>query len=142
MRTSLRPQTLSPIQGFVSLPARKYSLLYPGWAADGIGSDHYPSVASLIDSQPPDEEYTMSDPERITIVPRGSEGPEGSGGPESGDRRTGTGRALLWLLLVVSAVGNSVTSFGGVSTGVHLGLGALSALSIVALLVSYLRARR
>jgi hypothetical protein len=84
----------------------------------------------------------MTDPDRITIVPGGSGAPDGRGAPEDDDRRTGAGRALLWLLLVVSAVGNSVTSFGGVSTAVHLELGGLSALCIAALIVSHLRSRR
>jgi uncharacterized membrane protein YgaE (UPF0421/DUF939 family) len=49
-------------------------------------------------------------------------------------------RGLVWLVLVVSVVGNSVSSFAGVSTTVHLVLGIATALCVAALIA--LRPRR
>ncbi len=50
--------------------------------------------------------------------------------------------AGLWLLLVISAVANTMSSLAGVPTGVHLGLGVLTAAFVSALVVLRLRGRR
>ena len=59
-----------------------------------------------------------------------------------GGTRTGGLRPLIWIVVVVSAVGNSVSSFGGVSTAVHLAFGLVTAASVVALITHYLRSNR
>jgi hypothetical protein len=68
--------------------------------------------------------------------------PQGAPAPVPGGPRVGFLRALIWLVLVVSAVGNSVSSFGGVSMAVHLGFGLVTAICVVALVAPYLRGRR
>lgn len=50
-------------------------------------------------------------------------------------------RPLLWTLLVVSLVGNVVSSLSGAATAVHLGSGLAIGVCVVALLVQYLRRR-
>ncbi|AVZ73951.1 hypothetical protein SLUN_19045 [Streptomyces lunaelactis] len=51
-------------------------------------------------------------------------------------------RTLLWLVLVISAIGNSVASYGGATTRIHLAFGTVTALCVVALLAQRLRGRR
>lgn len=48
-------------------------------------------------------------------------------------------RTLLWAVLVVSAVGNSLTSLGGGAILVHIALGIVSAASIAGLIADRLR---
>ena len=55
---------------------------------------------------------------------------------------SGALRPVLWLLLVVSAVGNAVASTTGAPLAVHVVLQSATALSVVALVVLALRARR
>lgn len=78
----------------------------------------------------------MTDPYRLT------------GGPDSPDRpspavtRAVALRRLVWVLLVASLVGNTVVSFGGVPTMVHLALGVVAGLCVVVLAAPHLRSRR
>lgn len=51
-------------------------------------------------------------------------------------------RIVLWVVLGLSAIGNTVVSVIGAGTGPHLFFGAASALSGLALGVRFLRARR
>ncbi|KAA0942816.1 hypothetical protein [Streptomyces apricus] len=66
-------------------------------------------------------------------------------GPDAGRdgvTRDGVVRTVLWLLLVVSTVGNMAASFGAASTQVHLVCGAVTALCATVLVVRHLRGRR
>jgi hypothetical protein len=71
-----------------------------------------------------------------------------TGGTETPDRtRAGVQRAdivrtALWLVLVISTVGNMVASYGAASTQVHLACGAVTALCVTALVIRHLRGRR
>ncbi|MFD5893717.1 hypothetical protein [Streptomyces sp. NPDC060366] len=56
--------------------------------------------------------------------------------------RAGVARTLLWLVLVISAVGNMVASYSGSGTPAHLVCGAVTALCVTALVVQRLRGRR
>ena len=51
-------------------------------------------------------------------------------------------RAVLWALLVLTAVANSVTSAMAVPMGISLALGALSLACVTALVVSHVRQGR
>jgi hypothetical protein len=52
-------------------------------------------------------------------------------------------RALLWVVLVIGAVGNAAVSFVGAQTPLpHIVFGGISALALVALVVVFRRARR
>ncbi|MDQ0775337.1 hypothetical protein QF026_003803 [Streptomyces aurantiacus] len=51
-------------------------------------------------------------------------------------------RTVLWLVLVISTVGNMVASYGAASLQVHLVCGAVTALAATALVVRHLRGRR
>ncbi|WP_329388604.1 hypothetical protein [Streptomyces sp. NBC_01716] len=72
--------------------------------------------------------------------------PSGSAGShdEPSTEVTGAGvvRTLLWLVLVISAVGNMVASYSGSGTPVHLVCGAVTALCVTALVAQRLRGRR
>jgi hypothetical protein len=78
----------------------------------------------------------MSDPYRLT------------GDTENPHQATSDGspvdvmQTLIWVLLVVSAVANAVTSFGGVPIWIHLGAGLVTAFCVAALIALYLRRRR
>lgn len=61
--------------------------------------------------------------------------------PDEAARRDGQ-RAVLWALLVLSAVANSVTSAMAVPLVVSLALGGLTLASIIALVLSHTRGRR
>jgi hypothetical protein len=82
------------------------------------------------------EEYIMTDPYRITDEPQ----TDATVAPGNG--RSGVFRTLIWLVLVVSAVGNSVASFADVSPVVHTGLGAIALLCVVTLITQHVRGRR
>ncbi|WP_328494778.1 hypothetical protein OHS59_20010 [Streptomyces sp. NBC_00414] len=51
-------------------------------------------------------------------------------------------RGVLWLVLVVSTVGNMAASYSAASTQVHLVCGAVTGLSASVLVVRHLRGRR
>ncbi|MCI3274906.1 hypothetical protein [Streptomyces cylindrosporus] len=51
-------------------------------------------------------------------------------------------RALLWILVVISAVANMAASYGQADTWVHLACGAVTVLCGGALVVRSLRGRR
>ncbi|MFI6080966.1 hypothetical protein ACIBBB_08305 [Streptomyces sp. NPDC051217] len=79
---------------------------------------------------------TYTDPYRLT----------GPGGSHDASRtevtRAGVVRALLWLVLVISAVGNMVASYSGSGAPAHLVCGVVTALCVTALVAQRLRGRR
>jgi hypothetical protein len=82
----------------------------------------------------------MSDPYRIVIDTQGSRHPEPT--TTRPRDRGAVLRALVWTVLVISAVGNSVSSFAGLPTLVHLAFGVVSAICIVVLSLQYLQQHR
>lgn len=50
-------------------------------------------------------------------------------------------RAVAWVVLVVTAAGNSVASSVGAAIGVHLALGVVSAICVAVLVAQWLRPR-
>jgi hypothetical protein len=50
-------------------------------------------------------------------------------------------RAVLWVLLIASAAGNTAASAGGLNTAVSLGFGTVTVLSIAGLIGHHMRAR-
>ncbi|MDM8086453.1 hypothetical protein QUV83_16900 [Cellulomonas cellasea] len=89
----------------------------------------------------------MSDPYRLAHdhapsadTPPADAGPQRATSDEAA-RRDGQ-RAVLWALLVLSAVANSVTSAMPVPLAISLALGGLTLASIIALVVSHTRGRR
>jgi hypothetical protein len=50
-------------------------------------------------------------------------------------------RAVLWVLLIASAAGNTAASAGGLNTAVSLGFGTVTVLCIAALVAHHMRAR-
>ncbi|MFD3520223.1 hypothetical protein [Streptomyces sp. NPDC058653] len=72
--------------------------------------------------------------------------PTGSAGNHDASRtevtRAGVVRALLWLVLVVSAVGNMAASYSGSGAPAHLVCGGVTALCVIALVAQRLRGRR
>jgi hypothetical protein len=83
----------------------------------------------------------MTNPDRGVISP-GSSGSERAPEPWPDKADPGLLRPLLWLMLAVSTVGNSVVSFGDAGTAVHLGFGVATMLCVIALIVHHLRAGR
>ncbi|MFI6278730.1 hypothetical protein [Streptomyces sp. NPDC050988] len=79
---------------------------------------------------------TTTDPYRLT---GGTETPDGT---RPGVQRADIVRTALWLVLVISTVGNMVASYGAASTRVHLACGAVTALCVTALVIRHLRGRR
>ncbi|MFC8824289.1 hypothetical protein ACFT9I_02905 [Streptomyces sp. NPDC057137] len=80
---------------------------------------------------------TYTDPYRLTGAVGSPDAP-----PPTDVTRAGVARTLLWLVLVISAVGNMVASYGGLGTPVHLTCGVVTALCVTALVVQRLRGRR
>ncbi|MEU6537067.1 hypothetical protein [Streptomyces sp. NPDC047000] len=78
-----------------------------------------------------------ADPYRLT----GPRTPSGDG-PRSGVSRADVARFLLWLLLVLGLVANTVASYVGAGLGVHLVCGAVSAVTAAVLVVHRLKGRR
>ncbi|MFI1409802.1 hypothetical protein ACH4Y0_07710 [Streptomyces sp. NPDC020707] len=85
---------------------------------------------------------TTTDPYRIDGLP-GSTDPAGR---EDTAREALTWdrlvRTVLWLVLVISTVGNMVASYSAASTLVHLVCGGVTALCVTTLVVRHLRGRR
>ncbi|QQM47334.1 hypothetical protein [Streptomyces liliifuscus] len=79
---------------------------------------------------------TATDPYRLTI---GTETPDERG---PGVQRADIVRTVLWLVLVISTVGNMVASYGAASTQLHLACGVVTALCVTALVTRHLRGRR
>ncbi|MER5940838.1 MULTISPECIES: hypothetical protein [unclassified Streptomyces] len=77
---------------------------------------------------------TPTDPYRLTT------------GPDDPLPRTLSGadlaRTVLWVVLVLSVVGNMAASYAGAATPAHLACGAVTALCVTALVVQRLRDRR
>ncbi|GAB2827971.1 hypothetical protein [Streptomyces daliensis] len=84
---------------------------------------------------------TSTDPHRLD---GGAQNPRPAGPSAPRDSVTGGGvvRAALWLVLVVSTVGNMVASFAAASTQIHLVFGAVTTLCVAGLVTRHLRARR
>jgi hypothetical protein len=82
---------------------------------------------------------TQTDPYRLA----GTTGSPGSR-PLRTDRtdRVRWVRTLLWLLLLVSAAGNMLASYGAAGTTVHLSCGVVTALCVTVLAAQRLRGRR
>ncbi|MGI5196371.1 hypothetical protein ACQEVY_22440 [Streptomyces sp. CA-288835] len=55
---------------------------------------------------------------------------------------SGIARVLLWVLLVISAIGNMVATYAALGTPAHLAFGTVTALTLIALVVQRLRGRR
>ncbi|MGP4010644.1 hypothetical protein [Streptomyces sp. 4N124] len=51
-------------------------------------------------------------------------------------------RTTLWVVLVISVVGNMAASYSGAATHIHLACGAVTAICVTALVVQRLRGRR
>ncbi|MER5220483.1 hypothetical protein [Streptomyces flaveus] len=85
----------------------------------------------------------MTDPYRRTPAPGTYVDPnaETIGKPLPVVTRSGVARTLLWVVLVISVVGNMVASYTA-STPLHLACGAVTALCLTALIVQGLRGRR
>ncbi|MFD3379872.1 MULTISPECIES: hypothetical protein [unclassified Streptomyces] len=79
---------------------------------------------------------TTTDPYRLT---GGIENPDETG---PGVQRADIVRTTLWLVLVISTVGNMVASYGTASTTIHLACGVVTALCVTALVTRHLRGRR
>jgi hypothetical protein len=64
--------------------------------------------------------------------------------PDPADRLSSgeIARALLWIVVVASALANMAASFGGADTWVHLVCGAVTVLCAGTLVVRNLRGRR
>ncbi|MFF3291286.1 hypothetical protein [Streptomyces sp. NPDC003023] len=63
-------------------------------------------------------------------------------GPSDDGPRIGAVRILLWLVLVISLVGNMVASYSDRAALVHLVCGVVTGLSVIALVTQRLRGRR
>ncbi|GAA3971681.1 hypothetical protein FOF52_15180 [Thermobifida alba] len=80
----------------------------------------------------------MTDPYRLDRTP--ASGPGGRRNDRRGDGRML--RALLWAVLIISAVGNAVTSFGGFPLLVAPAFGLVTVACIMLLVVHHVRHRR
>ncbi|MFF1278517.1 hypothetical protein ACFVZC_34895 [Streptomyces marokkonensis] len=79
----------------------------------------------------------MSYTDPYSLTPAG-----GQDGTPDRSSSTGVVRALLWVVLVVSVLGNTVASFAGAGMGVHLAAGGVTALCATVLVVLRLRSGR
>ncbi|MFD6285973.1 hypothetical protein [Streptomyces sp. NPDC060205] len=84
---------------------------------------------------------TTTDPYRLDGLAGGAD-PARQDAPREGITRDRFVRTVLWLVLVISTVGNMVASYSAASTGVHLVCGGVTALCVTALVVRHLRGRR
>ncbi|PSM43945.1 hypothetical protein C6Y14_06080 [Streptomyces dioscori] len=87
---------------------------------------------------------TTTDPYRLDGFP-GSPDPARQNAPREAQEALSWDRfvrTVLWLVLVISTVGNMVASYSAASTGVHLVCGGVTALCVTALVVRHLRGRR
>ncbi|MFH8467610.1 hypothetical protein [Streptomyces sp. NPDC017991] len=84
---------------------------------------------------------TTTDPYRLDGF-AGSTDPARQDTPREGLTRDRFVRTVLWLVLVISTVGNMAASYGAASTQVHLVCGGVTALCVTALVVRHLRGRR
>ncbi|MFC4466015.1 hypothetical protein ACFPH6_16025 [Streptomyces xiangluensis] len=92
----------------------------------------------------------MTDPYRITSAPGTYAYPNAEtmgkplpvGEPLPVVTGSGVARTLLWVLLVISAIGNMVASYAALGTPAHLAFGAVTAVCLTALVVQGLRGRR
>ncbi|MFE9683190.1 hypothetical protein ACFYXC_12375 [Streptomyces sp. NPDC002701] len=79
---------------------------------------------------------TTTDPYRLD---GGTDGTDPAG---QGVTRGAVVRTALWLVLVISTVGNMAASYSAASTQVHLVCGAVTALCATVLVTRHLRGRR
>jgi hypothetical protein len=86
-------------------------------------------------TETPTEEYLMTDPYRI------SETTEATPAGQAPSRR-GVLRPVLWLVLIVSAAANAVSSSAGITPFVGVGFGVLTLASATALIVHHYQHRR
>ncbi|WP_304451226.1 hypothetical protein [Nocardiopsis sp. YSL2] len=80
----------------------------------------------------------MSDPYRFAQSP-GDAGGRRDDAPAGGRFAV---RAVLWLLILLGATANAVTSFGGFHPLISVGFGLLTVLCIVLLVVHHVRHRK
>ncbi|NGO13645.1 hypothetical protein G5C60_40145 [Streptomyces sp. HC44] len=88
---------------------------------------------------------TYADPSAKPSVDHNAEtigGPLPVGEPLRVVTGSGVVRTLLWVLLVISAIGNMVASYAAAGTAVHLAFGAVTAVCLTALVAQRLRGRR
>ncbi|MET9558896.1 MULTISPECIES: hypothetical protein [Streptomyces] len=87
---------------------------------------------------------TTTDPYRLDGLDglAGNTDPAQPDSPREGVTWDGFARTALWLVLVISTVGNMVASYSTASTQVHLVCGAVTGLSASVLVVRHLRGRR
>ncbi|MFJ2259592.1 hypothetical protein ACIOKD_14860 [Streptomyces sp. NPDC087844] len=84
---------------------------------------------------------TTTDPYRLDGI-AGSTDPARQDAPGEGLTWDRFVRTVLWLVLVISTVGNMAASYSAASTGVHLVCGGVTALCVSVLVVRHLRGRR
>ncbi|MEV6167936.1 hypothetical protein AB0L99_06880 [Streptomyces sp. NPDC051954] len=77
---------------------------------------------------------TTTDPYRITTDTKSPQQRALSGGDLA--------RTILWVVLVISVVGNMAASYTGAATHIHLASGTVTALCATALVIQRLRGRR
>ena len=118
--------------------SRRYSLLYlqPGGPRDRPKGVRIHSVGDRQHGTEPRERapLTHTDPYRLTTTPDD----DASTGVSRGD----VVRTLLWSVVVISAVANTVASYGGSGTALHLASGIVTVLAAGTLVVRSLRGRR
>jgi hypothetical protein len=78
---------------------------------------------------------TTTDPYRF-------DGADGTEPVQPGVTPNSVVRTALWLVLVISTVGNMVASYGAAPLRIHLICGAVTALAATVLVVRHLRGRR
>ncbi|MEV1066916.1 hypothetical protein [Streptomyces sp. NPDC050263] len=78
---------------------------------------------------------TYTDPYHLTT-------PHSSEAPAPGVTGADVVRVLLWAVLVISAVGNTVASYAAASTQIHVAIGAVTVLCVAGLVAQRLRGRR
>ncbi|GGW95463.1 hypothetical protein GCM10010297_16580 [Streptomyces malachitofuscus] len=78
---------------------------------------------------------THTDPSHLPPAPGRRTAPAGAGDG-------GVAHTLLWAVLVLSVLGNTVASYTGADIGVHLAAGAVTALCVTLLVVRRMRGGR
>jgi hypothetical protein len=76
----------------------------------------------------------MNDPYSLTTGTPGS--------PGSSAAKAAVLRPFLWVVLVISTIGNAAASYGGAATQAHLAFGVVTTLCVAVLVAHRLRRRR